>query len=252
MTEQPSISQQLWLDFIHQHPEVGALRLWPAESPLEYLVLATLSQSPWNMANTLTQLEEHGYRAVSHYALADRGLLVSLLASDRPGPRLIIIELQTTRLSSPARTTLQQLVTAGAPNQQPLLGASRPWPIPDWASYQLLQDDHPLAGWLAVMGPRVHHVGYDCTQLGRSLAELDNELQVHGFKPTAVNEQLLPVSALIEHRYYSACSRRQAFADGDEHRIASGGLQLVHSPPSAGNERVADVLLPPYTWCEIS
>ncbi|WP_417329013.1 DUF1338 domain-containing protein [Halomonas cupida] len=252
MTEQQTISQQLWLDFIHQHPEIGALRLWPVDTPLEYLVLATISQSPWSMAATLSRLAERGYRPTRHYALADRGLLVTLLAGDIHSPRLIVIELQTTRLSSPARAALQQLTSGESSGSRTELGACRPWPMPDWATYQLLRNEHPLAGWLAAMGPRVHHVGYDCTQIGKSLAQLDSEMQEHGFMPASEVDEMLPVSPLIEHRYYPNCSRRLAFADGDEHRITAGAIQLVRQAPGAGRERTADVLLPPYAWCEMS
>lgn len=39
--------QQLWLDYIHQHPDVGMLRLWPTDAPAEYLTLLTLNQPPF-------------------------------------------------------------------------------------------------------------------------------------------------------------------------------------------------------------
>ncbi|MCA0973721.1 DUF1338 family protein [Halomonas denitrificans] len=251
MTEQQRLVQQLRLDYIHQHPDVSALRLWPVDAPIENFTLVTLSQSPWNLASLLPMLEAHDYRPLHRYALPERGLLACLLGGVGDGPRIIIVELQTTRLSRAPRDALLSLVKQGHPSALPLPGACRPWPMPDWSLYERLHAAHPLAAWLSVMGPRVHHVALDCQHLGRPLSQLDNAVRQQGLALGDDDDLPLPMSAMVEHRFYPTCSRRLAFAHGDEHRVQLGGLLLLEKQASAGQERTADVMLPPHSRCEI-
>ncbi|MGQ7248437.1 DUF1338 domain-containing protein [Halomonas sp. V046] len=252
MSEQERFVQQLWLDYIHHHPDVGALRLWPVDAPLEFFSLVTVSQSPWNMDSMTAQFIDLGYTDVERYAMADRGLLVTLLAPPNDGAYLILIELQTTRLSRAPRDALVSLIGQGSATGAPAIGAGRPWPMPDWRTYELLMSAHPLAAWLAIMGPRVHHVGFDCDRLGSPVAQLHASLSDLGLGQAKSDAGIFPVSALVEHRYYPTCSRRLAFADGDEHRVCLGGLSLVQKQLDTGPERSAALLLPHHTRCEVS
>ncbi|MFC2993315.1 DUF1338 domain-containing protein [Halomonas tibetensis] len=248
--------QQLWLDYIHQHPDVGALRLWPIDAQAEYLALLTLNHGPWCMDALLPSLSRLGYRTGNRHAMADRGLLVTLLFPPDGGPWLVLAELQLGTLSRLPRQRLESLM-ALAPEAdrrgQNLLCRGRPWPMPDWSTYQLLHSAHPLAGLLAVNGPRLHHAGFDCQRLGDSLEHFDLRLSERGFDGTSDRHHgLFPVSGLIDYRFYPACSQRLPFADGDEHRIDSGGLALVQKSVSANQDRAVELLLPHHTRCEIA
>ncbi|XKE43758.1 DUF1338 domain-containing protein [Halomonas organivorans] len=248
--------QQLWLDYVHQHPDIGALRLWPVESPPEYLALLTLNQPPWSMEALLPTLVRFGYRPVQRYAMADRGLLATLLAAPADGAWLVLAELQLGTLSRGPRETLRRLVAQAHParaRSQNLLCHGRPWPMPDWASYQALTAAHPLAGWLAVMGPRLHHPGFDCGRLGQDLGRLDDALRQAGLAGHADRHHgILPISPLLDYRFYPTQPRRLAFAQGDEHRVSLGGLALVQKQVSANQERAAELLLPHHTRCELT
>lgn len=248
--------QQLWLDYVHQHPDIGGLRLWPVETPPEYLALLTLNQAPWSMQCLLPTLMRFGYRPMQRYAMADRGLLATLLAAPDDGAWLVLAELQLGTLSRAPRETLQQLVTQAPPDAtrgQNLLCRGRPWPMPAWDTYQALTAAHPLAGWLAVQGPRLHHPGFDCARLGQDIDRLDEALGQLGLSGHAdPHHGLFPVSPLLDYRFYPTQPRRLAFAEGDEHRVALGGLALVQQPISANQERAAEVLLPHHTRCELT
>lgn len=248
--------QQLWLDYIHQHPDVGALRLWPVDATAEYLALLTLNHGPWCMESLMPGLARLGYRPGHRHAMADRGLLVTLLSPPDDGPWLVLAELQMGTLSREHRQRLETLM-ALTPQEdrrgQNLLCRGRPWPMPDWATYQTLSQAHPLAGLLAVSGPRLHHAGFDCQRLGQSLSALDARLNDLGFTGSSDRQHsVFPVSPLLDYRFYPACSRRLPFADGDEHRIESGGLALVQKSVSANQDRAVELLLPHHTRCEVS
>jgi hypothetical protein len=248
--------QQLWLDYVHQHPEIGGLRLWPVEATPEYLALLTLNHGPYATDALQPTLQRFGYRPMHRHAMADRGLLVSLLAPPNEGAWLLLAELQLGTLSRGPRERLEALV-AEAPVQarggQNLLCRGRPWPMPSWSRYRDLAEAHPLAGWLAVMGPRMHHAGFDCAGLDADLDDLDDRLVQVGLQGYARHRQaLFPVSPLLDYRYYPTMSRRLAFAEGDEHRIDLGGLALLQKQVSANQDRAVELLLPHHTRCEVS
>ncbi|GAB2799814.1 DUF1338 domain-containing protein [Halomonas shantousis] len=248
--------QQLWLDYIHQHPDIGDMRLWPPGQAAEYMVLLTLDKQPMNTASLLPSLYHFGYQAAGSHALADRGLLVTLLSSGDQGPWLVVAELQMAALTREPRLALERLVEQTHPQDakgQNLLCRGRPWPMPDWATYQLLQQAHPLAAWLAAMGPRLHHAGFDCDSLDSDLVSLDRAMQENGLVGSADRRRgFLPVSPLLSYRYYPCCSQKLVFAQGDEHRIVSGGLALVQRCLPGRRERSAEFLLPHHTRCEIA
>ncbi|WP_043525901.1 DUF1338 family protein [Litchfieldella xinjiangensis] len=247
--------QELWLDYVHHHPELGALRLWPLDSCPEYLTLLTLNHGPYAANALLPALKCQGYAHAEHFAMADRGLLVTLLSPPDEGAWLILAELQLGTLTREPRAYLQSLI------QRPrvtsleglkILTRGRPWEMPDWSGYERLHQAHPLAAWLAVMGPRIHHVGFDCECLGNDLVSLDQQMQRAGFQGTANRlEGVFPVSPLLNFRFYATRSQRMAFAGGDEHRIAMGGLALVQKCLPSNRERAAELLMPRHTRCEI-
>jgi len=248
--------QQLWLDFVHQYPEIAGLRLWPLDAAVEYLALLTLNHRDHGMDALLPSLEHFGYRVRHRHAMADRGLLVNLLAPPAEGPWLAIAELQLGTLARRPRALLESLVNQASeaahrgPNR---LCRGRPWPMPDWDAYQALHQAHPLAALLAVNGPRLHRVGYDCQRLGAGLDELHRGMEEAGFAGTADRHHgLFPISPLVDYRFYPSGSRRLAFAAGDEHRVETGGIALVQRAVSANQERLVELLLPHHTRCELS
>ncbi|PCF97522.1 DUF1338 domain-containing protein [Vreelandella nigrificans] len=248
--------QQLWLDYMHTHPDLGALRLWPLNAPAEYLTLVTLNHGPFS-ANALgVKLAHMGYRSAGHYAMADKGLLIYLLAPSDHGSWLVLAELQLGTLSKLPREALSGLVSKSHPEDckgHNLLCRGRPWPMPSWALYQQLQAAHPLAAWLSVMGPRLHHAGFDCAALGSPLETLDTQLTTSGM-PSIESQQngVFPVSSLLHHRFYPSMSQKIAFSNGDEHRLCLGGLALTQKRLDDDHERIAEMLLPYHTRCEMA
>lgn len=248
--------QQLWLDYIHTHPDLGALRLWPFNASAEYLTLVTLNHGPFTAHTLGAKLAHLGYRDVGHYAMADKGLLVHLFAPGDNGSWLVLAELQMGTLPKLPREALTKLVMQSHPADckgQNLLCRGRPWPMPSWELYQLLATAHPLAAWLAVMGPRLHHAGFDCSSLGEALESIGNQLETAGM--TSLPEQengVFTVSPLLEHRFYLAMPQKTAFSDGDEHRLCLGGLALTQKHVGNDHERIAEILLPFHTRCEMA
>lgn len=248
--------QQLWLDYIHTHPDIGALRLWPLSTAAEYLTLVTLNHGPFSAMALTGNLAHMGYRPINQYAMADKGLLVHLLAPSDGSSCLILAELQMGTLSKAPREALEQLVQQSHPQDcigHNLLCRGRPWPMPSWPLYQQLQHAHPLAAWLAVMGPRLHHAGFDCAQLGEPLNALDQKLSGVGM-PGLDGPQngVFTVSSLIDHRFYPTTPQKTVFNDGDVHRLCLGGLALVQKHVEDNHERIAEMLLPFHTRCEMA
>lgn len=245
--------QQLWLDYIHCHPDIGALSLWPLENRTEYCVLVTLNRPPYQAQRLLPALYHFGYRRVGHHAMADRGILAHVLSPGNDDAWILLIELQLDTLTQGPRQHLEALINRSHPQDsrgQNLLSRGRPWPMPDWATYQQLHEAHPLAAWLAIMGPRMHHVGFDCQRLGHDIAEYADVVAEAGLKQGG--QTLLPISPMLDHRYYACCTQRAVFAAGDEHRVTTGGLALVQKRLSGTHERAAELLLPQHTRCELS
>lgn len=248
--------QQLWLDYIHRHPDLGTLRVWPLDSTPEYLVILTLNHRNFSIDSLLPTLAHFGYRRIERYAMADRGLLISLMAPPDDGAWLILGELQLGTLTREPRHYLESLI-AKTPKAdcrgQDRLCRGRPWPMPDWSHFQLLRQTHPIAAWLSVMGPRLHHVGFDCQRLGSDLDTLDHDMQQVGFTGnTDRHHGVFPVSPLLNYRFYPTNSQRLIFENGDEHREVLGGIALVQKCLSSHQERAAELLLPLHTRCEIA
>ncbi|WP_249975608.1 DUF1338 domain-containing protein [Vreelandella olivaria] len=248
--------QQLWLDYIHTHPDLGALRLWPLNTSAEYLTLVTLNHGPFSASALEAKLAHMGYRSVGHYAMADKGLLIHLLSPGDSGSWLVLAELQLGTLSKSPRKALTGLVMQSHPADckgQNLLCRGRPWPMPSWTLYQQLQTAHPLASWLAVMGPRLHHAGFDCATLGESLETLNTRLETAGMASLKGQQNgVFAVSTLLDHRFYPAIPQKIAFSDGDEHRLCLGGLALAQKHVGDDHERIAEILLPFHTRCEMA
>lgn len=103
------------------------------------------------------------------------------------------------------------------------------------------------------MGPRLHHAGFDCAQLGEVLNVCDQRLSEVGM-PSLQGQQngVFPVSPLLDHRYYPTTPQKTVFADGDEHRLCLGGLALVQKHVEDNQKRIAELLLPHHTRCEMA
>ncbi|WP_346798380.1 DUF1338 domain-containing protein [Halomonas sp. Bachu 37] len=254
--QREEFTQQLWLDYVHAHPDIGALRLWPLPTTAEYMTLLTLNYGAFASSALLPSLAHLGYRVMSRYAMADRGVLVHLLAPTDNGSWLVLAELQLGTLSRQPREKLKALINQAHPDDckgQNLLCRGRPWPMPDWQTYQQLKQAHPLAAWLSIMGPRLHHAGFDCRQLGTTLDALDQKLTQAGLTgQTDRHHGVVPISPLLDYRFYPAPPQKVVFADGDEHRISLGGLALAQKCVQTAHERVAELLLPHHTRCEIA
>ena len=124
--------------------------------------------------------------------------------------------------------------------------------MPSWTLYRQLHSAHPLAAWLAVMGPRLHHAGFDCHRMQAPLATLNEQLEKAGMPPLSGQQNgVFSVSNLLEHRFYPAMPQKMVFNDGDEHRLCLGGLALIQKQVSDDHERVAEILLPFHTRCEM-
>ncbi|RUR27292.1 DUF1338 domain-containing protein [Vreelandella andesensis] len=248
--------QQLWLDYVHTHPDLGGLRLWPLSTSAEYLALVTLNHGPFAASKLNVTLARMGYRSVGYYAMADKGLLVYLLAPNDNSSWLVLAELQLGTLSKAPREALTQLISQSHPADckgQNLLCRGRPWPMPSWALYQQLLQAHPLAAWLAVMGPRLHHAGFDCSTIGESIDTLHSHLEGCGMISfESQQNDIFSVSPLIKHRFYPAMPQKTVFNLGDEHRLCLGGLALVQKHVGDDHERIAEILLPFHTRCEMA
>ena len=141
MYKRQEFLQQLWLDYIHNHPDIGALRLWPISTSAEYLTLVTLNHGPFATSALSAPLARMGYRSVGHYAMADKGLLIHLLAPNDDSSWLVLAELQVGALSRTPREALTALIQQSHPADckgHNLLCRGRPWPMPSWALYQQL------------------------------------------------------------------------------------------------------------------
>ncbi|NYS60731.1 DUF1338 domain-containing protein [Vreelandella salicampi] len=256
VTQREAFLQELWLDYVHTHPDIAALRLWPTDTPPAYFTLLTLNHGAYDISHLTPALTRLGYEAVSHYAMADKGLLVTLLAPENGGSWLVLAELQTGTLCKAPRDALIALMQQAPTTESEthtLFHQGRPWPMPTWRLYQTLYEAHPLAAWLSVMGPRLHHAGFDCQQLGVSLPTLDQQVREAGLiGGDSLQHGVFPVSNLLDHRFYLTTAQKTVFAEGDEHRVCLGGLALVQKHVSDGYEQVAELLLPHHTRCEMA
>ncbi|MFC7367864.1 MULTISPECIES: DUF1338 domain-containing protein [Vreelandella] len=248
--------QQLWLDYIHTHPDIGGLRLWPMDTSAEYLTLVTLNYGPFSASTLSVNLAHMGYRLTGQYAMADKGILIHLLAPSDGSSWLVLAELQLGTLPKLPREALTHLVLQSHPEDckgHNLLCRGRPWPMPSWTLYTQLQQEHPLAAWLSVMGPRLHHAGFNCLAIGETLDTLHSQLEACGL-PSFEGQQngVFTVSSLLEHRFYPAMPQKIVFGEGDEHRLCLGGLALVQKHIADDHERIAEVLLPSHTRCEMA
>ncbi|MWJ28427.1 DUF1338 domain-containing protein [Halomonas sediminis] len=248
--------QQLWLDYVHAHPDISSLSLFSLPVPAEYFTLLTLNHGFFSSSVLLSNLAHLGYRPVNKYAMADRGLLVHLLCPPDSGSWLVLAELQTGTLSREPRRQLEALISQAHPEDcrgQNLLSRGRPWPMPSWETYQLLYQAHPLAGWLAIMGPRLHHAGFDCKTWGATLTELDQQLVQVGLRGNADRHNgIFPISPLLNYRFYPTTAQRLPFSDGDEHRVSLGGLVLAEKQTENAHGQVAELLFPHHTRCELA
>ncbi|MFG6666523.1 DUF1338 domain-containing protein [Halomonas sp. HNIBRBA4712] len=247
--------RQLWLDYIHTHPDLGGLGIWPLDVKADYLTLLTLNHGPFSAQKLTQTLHRMGYVSATQYALADKGLIIHLLGAPQSS-WLILVELQLGALCTTPRDALLALIEQSHPQDckgHNLLCRGRPWPMPSWALYQQLEAEHPLAAWLAAMGPRLHHAGFSCQSLGEPMAALDKALESAGMQ-CACNHQngVFPVSSALEHHFYPAMPQKVVFSQGDEHRLCFGGLALAQKVLNDTGATIGEELLPPHTKCEMA
>ncbi|WP_447896108.1 DUF1338 domain-containing protein [Vreelandella sp. GE22] len=253
--QREEFEQQLWLDYIHTHPDLGGLGIWPANVKAEYLTLLTLNHGPFSAARLADKLHRMGYVCATQYALADKGLIIHLLGAPQSS-WLILAELQLGALCTSPRQALLKLIEQSHPQDckgHNLLCRGRPWPMPSWALYQALEQEHPVAAWLAVMGPRLHHAGFNCQVLGEPLATLDQALENAGWACSSDRQNgIFPVSNSLDHRFYPAMPQKVAFSQGDEHRLCFGGLALAQKGVNSASTTLGEELLPPHTRCQMA
>ncbi|GED22427.1 DUF1338 domain-containing protein [Halomonas halmophila] len=251
--QRDTLVQALWLDHANRQPDIAELKIWPETIRAEYLTLLTLSQGPWSAKAMMPRLAEHGYRPRYRYAMPERGLLLTLLATDMPHDTwLVLAEFQVATLARRPRDLMQRLVDRAAPGHGSLPIGGRPWPMPAWDEYRLLEQADPLAGWLAIMGTRVHHTGFDCHQLEGSLEAFDRELARLGYVGNADRRHgVFPVSPLLDYRFYQGRPQRLFFAGGDRHDVPLGGLALIQQRVNTNQERGVELLLPQHALCEL-
>lgn len=253
--QREEFERQLWLDYIHTHPDLGGLGLLPLDAKPDYLALLTLNHGPFSTARLTRTLKRMGYACATQYALADKGLLIHLLGAPNSS-WLVLVELQPAALRTTPRNALIELVEESHPRDckgHNLLCRGRPWPMPSWQLYQQLLAEHPLAAWLAAMGPRLHHAGFNCQTLGEPIAALNEAFERKGMQCTKDQENgLFPVSSMLEHRFYHALPQKMVFRQGDEHRLCLGGLALAQKIPGQGASTLCEALLPAHTRCEMA
>lgn len=220
--------QQLWLDYVHTYPDIGALPLWPADARVDYLALVTLDQGPFATKALLPKLGHMGYRLRHQQDGIETGCQLTALSPPGNEAWLVLIELNTKALQDDAGIALSELVNQAHPQDckgHNLLCRGRPWPMPSWERYLTLNEAHPLAGWLAIMGPRIHHAGFDCRALGSSLDALDSAFQATGMESLDGSAHgLFPAHPALVSRFYPTLGQKVIFGHGDEHRLCLGGL----------------------------
>lgn len=258
--QRKEFQQQLWLDFVHRHPDIGALDIWPDSINPEYLMFLTLDQGPFRSEKLLPSLYHQGYRRVKQYAMADRGLLVELLLPPDGGAAVMLAELQANSLPPMHRDLLKRLISQSHRDDckgQNLLAPCRPWDMPDWPTFERLLEANPLAAWLSVMGPRLHHVGFNAEELGETLEAVCEGMLAYGMAPqSGRHHAVLPINPKLQYHYYPAHAQRMVFADGDEHMVVLGGIALLATAPETTHQkpaqRPAEQLLPEHTLCQLS
>lgn len=252
--QREEFEQQLWLDYIHTHPELGGLALWHG-TRADYLTLVTLDIGPFSAVELTRKLHRMGYSPSAQYAMADKGLMIHLLRAD-DSSTLVLVELKLGTLCRAPREALKALVDQCHPQDcrgHNLLCRGRPWPMPSWSLYCTLEEEHPLAAWLSVMGPRVHHAGFDCRTLGEPIGVLDQALEGAGMPGHRHRYNgVFSVSKALEHRFYPAMPQRVAFSHGDQHRLCLGGLALAEPGGAASTMALCDELLPAHARCEMA
>ena len=129
--------------------------------------------------------------------------------------------------------------------------------MPDWRGLERLLEANPLAAWLSVMGPRLHHVGFNAEELGETLEAVCEGMLAYGMAPqTGRHHAVLPINPKLQYHYYPAHAQRMVFADGDEHMVVLGGIALLATAPvttqQEGKQRPAEQLLPEHTLCQLS
>ncbi|MCW4151819.1 DUF1338 domain-containing protein [Halomonas sp. 18H] len=248
-----TLIQALWRDYTDRQPDISALDLWSSATMAEYLTLLTPSLGPWSAKSLIPGLAEHGYTPRQRYAMPERGLLLTLLATDMPRQTwLVLAEFQVATLSRQPRDLLQRLIDSADGRPETLPVGGRPWSMPTWEDYQALHQADPLAAWLAVMGTRVHHPGFDCDRLDTSMKTLDNQLDQRGYTGHTDRLQgVFPVSPLLDYRFYPGHPQRLCFAHGERREVSLGGLALIQRRVTANRERSVELLLPHHALCEL-
>ncbi|MBI1945229.1 MAG: DUF1338 family protein [Deltaproteobacteria bacterium] len=158
---------RLWRAFAADVPAAATFAHLASWFAADHLTLRTVARPGSGLPLFTGVFERRGWRATLEHAMADEPVRAVQLS--REGlPRIVVLELDPTRLPADAHAALLRLpADAPPPDDDDALAAWFKAPLPpSGADLDLLEQVSPFGAWLLAFGRRVHH-------LAVSVADLD-------------------------------------------------------------------------------
>lgn len=224
--------KQLWHDYSEITPQAARIHqlFEQVDGPVsnDHVAFRTVNQGEYQIARLEQRLFQLGYERATRYEFPVKKLEAWSYQhkNDSTQPLVFLSQLLLEQLSDESQSHLEQLFAEATPLAEgpEAFIAGRPWPMPDWPTYQALADESEYAAWLSVWGFRANHFTISVNALRQlnSLERVIALLEEHGF---ALNESGGVIKGspdvLLEQASTLADKRALTFRDGDRHEVPS-------------------------------
>lgn len=216
--------RRLWENYVTIAPSAGKIhelveaRFGPIRN--DHVAFRTFDISPISLADLEKPFLHWGYRRDQAYPFPDKHLhAYGYIPPNDDLPLVFLSELTTRELSARSRDWIERTVsgTRLEPDPVALLLGGRPWALPTWAEYQLLEAESAYAAWLSVWGFCANHftIAVHALRDDPALSDVVGELRARGFVMNEVGGMIKgSPSQLLQQASTVAESRSVTFDAG--------------------------------------
>jgi hypothetical protein len=221
----------LWNKYVEMAPTAGRIHELLEEQfgtvKNDHVAFRTFNLAPVSLSHLEPQLLAWGYTRHREYDFRQKHLRAFGYVPTRQDlPLIFMSELLTEELPWPCQDWIRDAMkdASSASLGEPLLLQGRPWAVPTWEQYQMLERASPYAAWLSVWGLCANHFTVAIHELPGSptLTDVVDLVLENDFPMNEVGGMLKGSPELLLHQASTLAEERSfEFSGGEIRRVPS-------------------------------